>query len=120
MGAPEIVTSHGKIEVNEEAIAMAAGIAAMECYGLVGMASRRIKDGLVELLGRENLSRGVEVKFLQDGLAIELYIIVGYGVKISEVANNVMTKVKYTIENLLGLRVASVTVNVEGVRVGNR
>lgn len=120
MSTHETVTSLGKIDIAEEAIAMVAGIAAMECYGLVGMASRRIKDGLVELLGRENLTRGVEVKFLSNGVAIRLYIIVGYGVRISEVANNVMSKVKYMVESLLGLKVESVSVHVEGVRVGNR
>ncbi|HHY92531.1 MAG TPA: Asp23/Gls24 family envelope stress response protein, partial [Firmicutes bacterium] len=55
-------TEYGKVAIGDEVIATLAGAAAMECYGLVGMASRRITDGFVELLGRDNWSRGVEVK----------------------------------------------------------
>lgn len=110
----------GKIEITKEVIATLAGISAIECYGLVGMASRKMKDGISELLGRENLSKGVEVTVEEDGdLIIDLYIIVGYGTKISEVASNVISKVKYTLEEKLGITVKKVNVNVQGVRIGN-
>ncbi|MGI6576250.1 MAG: Asp23/Gls24 family envelope stress response protein [bacterium] len=113
----EIKTSFGRIVIAEEVIATIAGMAAVECYGLVGMASRKIKDGIVELLRKDNLSRGVEVIVRDDDVFINLYIIVGYGVKISEVAHNVMEKVKYSIEHITGLKVAKVYVNVQGVKV---
>ena len=115
-----IETDLGKIEISKEVIATLAGVAAIECYGLVGMSSRKMKDGISELLGRENLSKGVEVNVEEDGaLTVDLFIIVGYGTKISEVANNVITKVKYTLEEKLGIKVKKVNVNVQGVRVGN-
>lgn len=112
----QISTGLGKIEIAEEVIATIAGAAAVECYGLVGMASRKISDGFVELLGREALSKGVEVKIVNNELYIEVFIIVSYGVRISEVAHNVMDKVRFMTEKYTGMPVASVSVNVQGVR----
>jgi len=113
----EIRNDLGRIDISEEVIATIAGAAAVECYGLVGMASRKITDGFVDLLGRENLAKGVVVSLQDDKLVIDLYIIVGYGVRISEVAANVMERVRYTTEHLTGLTVHQVNVNVQDVRV---
>lgn len=113
-----ISTEFGKIIISDEAISTVAGVAALECYGLVGMTSRsRIRDGFIELLGKENLSRGVEVQVSDGSIIVDLYIIVGYGTKISEVAQNIMEKVKYVVESLVGLPVEHVNINVQGVRV---
>ncbi|HZW83053.1 MAG TPA: Asp23/Gls24 family envelope stress response protein [Candidatus Deferrimicrobium sp.] len=113
----EISNSLGKIDISEEVIATIAGIAAVECYGLIGMASRKISDGFVEMLRRESLSKGVQVRIQENEVVIDLYIIVGYGIRISEVASNVIDKVRFTVENMTGLPVAAVNVNVQGVRV---
>jgi len=113
----EIINSLGKIDISEEVISAIAGATAVECYGLVGMASRKITDGFADLLGRENLARGVVVSINGNEVVIDLYIVVGYGVKISEVAASVMERVRYTIEKLTGLNVSQVNVNVQGVRV---
>lgn len=114
----EINTSLGRIDVSNDVIATIAGGAAVDCYGLVGMASRKaLKDGFTELLGKENLSRGVNVKDQEGQIEIDLYIIVSYGVKISEVAHNVQSKVKYTLNQTLGLDVTAVNVYIQGVRV---
>lgn len=118
--AIQLDTEYGHIDISEEAIAVIAGSAAMECYGLVGMASRKqFKDGIAELLGRENLARGVEVNLENNRLAIYLYIIVSYGTKISEVAHNIQQKVKYVLNEVVGLEVAEVGVVVQGVRVSS-
>jgi len=113
----EIVNSYGKITISEEVIALIAGATAIECYGLVGMASKKISDGFVELLRKENLSRGVVVNVKDGELSIDLFIVVGYGVRISEVASSVMERVRYTTEMLTGLSVSQVNVNVQGVRI---
>ena len=114
----EIRTELGKITITEEIIATVAGHAALDCYGLVGMASRQqVKDSLTELLGRENMSKGVQVRIQEDEVIVDMYIIVGYGTRISEVAHNVMDKVKYTLEHQLGLVVNRVNIIVQGVRV---
>jgi uncharacterized alkaline shock family protein YloU len=114
----EMKTSYGQIDISNEVIATIAGGAAIDCYGIVGMASRKqLKDGLTELLGRENFSRGIVVRQEEDEVHIDMYIIVSYGTKISEVAHNVQNKVKYTLDQMLGLAVDSVNIYVQGVRV---
>ncbi len=113
----KINTDHGFVEYSDEVLANIAGIATMECYGVVGMASKRATDGLWELLKRENLSKGIKIISNQDDVSVDLYIIVEYGTKISVIANNIIQKVKYTIEGLTGLKVIKVTVNVQDIRV---
>ncbi len=116
--ALKVVSSEGTVYISENVIAEIAGSAAMECYGLVGMASRKqLKDGITELIRKENLRRGVEVRQEEDGVHVDLYIIVSYGTKISEVAYNVQAKVKYVLQEMLGLQVGGVNVIVQGVRV---
>ena len=109
--------SLGEIEVSKEVIALLAGNAAIECYGLVGMASRKMSDGLAELLGRDNLGKGVEVKLTDDTFTIDLYIIVQYGTKIHEVASNVVDKVNFVLTNTLGFGPDKTNVIVHGVRI---
>lgn len=113
-------TEQGKIFVTDEMIASIAGYAALECYGLVGMASKnKLKDGLAELLRRDNLRRGVDVRRVGEETHIDLYIIVSYGTKISEVAHNVQSQVKYVLNDIVGLNVSSVNIFVQGVRVSS-
>lgn len=114
----QIKTEHGQIEIYEEVIANIAGSAALECYGLVGMASKKqLKDGIAELIGKDNLSRGIVIRQAKHELYIDLYIIVSYGTKISEVAHNIQSKVKYVLSEMTGLQADQVNVIVQGVRV---
>jgi uncharacterized alkaline shock family protein YloU len=107
----------GVINISPQAIAMVAGIATMQCFGVVGMASRTIQDGISELLtGKDNLTKGIEVTIEEELVFVDLYIIVEYGVRIKEVAHNVIENVKYAIENKLGLQISKVNVIVQGVR----
>lgn len=108
---------YGKTVISEEVIAVLAGAAASECYGLAGMASRRLSDGLVELLGRDNMHRGIIVHVDGDRVTIEVNVIVAYGTKISEVARNIIEKVRYSVEKDTGIVVDKVNVNVQGVKV---
>lgn len=113
----EMSTPLGKIDVTEEVIARIAGGAAMEVFGLVGMASRKaLKDGIAELLGRDNLSKGVVVHNQSGEVILDMHIIVSYGVKISEVAGNVQRRVRYTLEQTVGTDVSAVNIFVQGVR----
>src|SRR5690554_645204 len=115
----EMKTKYGKIDVSKEVVAVIAGGAAIDCYGIVGMASQKqLKDGITELLGKENLGRGVVIRKLdEDEIHIDMYIIVSYGTKISEVAHNVQSKVKYTLDKTLGLPIKAVNIYIQGVRV---
>ncbi len=108
----------GTIEIGEQVIAMIAGMAAMDSYGIVGMASRhQIKDGISELLKLDNLSKGIEVSVGENSLKVVIHIVVSYGVKISQVAQNIQEKVKYILENHIGITVDEVSVVVQGVKV---
>jgi uncharacterized alkaline shock family protein YloU len=118
--APHALTrteSLGRIEVSPRVVASIVGHAANECYGVVGMAARGLRDGIAERLNRENVHRGVELEVREDGILIELYIIAQYGTRISEVAHNLMSVVRYAVEKSLGLPVLAVNVNVQGIHL---
>lgn len=107
----------GHIEIKRDVIATVAAMTAMECYGLVGMTHKSTRTGIAKLLKGEHLSKGVEVIEGDEGLIIDLYVIVQYGTKVSVVAENIVEKVKYGVETQIGLSVQSVNLNIEGVKV---
>jgi len=108
----------GIIAIENEVIARIAGLSAMECYGVVGMAAKSIKDGLVHLLKIESLSKGVIIDTLESGeLIIGLHIIVEYGTNLAAIANSLQENVRYKIEDCVGMIVQEVNVYIEGVRV---
>lgn len=110
-------TSMGKILVDEDVLAKYAGSAAVECFGVVGMASVNVRDGIVKLLKKDNLRHGVNVVVEDGKLLIELHIIVAYEVSILAVSENLVDNVKYKVEKYTGMEVGKITVCVEGVRV---
>lgn len=107
----------GMVSIDDGVIATIAGLSAMECYGIVGMASKNATEGFFELVKWENLSKGVKVYTKENNIVIDLHVILQYGVKISVVANNIIEKVKYNVENLTGLKVEKINVYVQGIRV---
>lgn len=109
--------SLGSIEVSPRVVASIVGHAANESYGIVGMAARGLRDGIAERLNRENSHRGVNVTVRQGGIHIELYVIAQYGTRVSEVAHNLMSAVKYSVEKMLGIEVLAVNVNVQGIHM---
>jgi uncharacterized alkaline shock family protein YloU len=115
----EVITQLGRIHLSEDVIATMAGVATTECYGIVGMAGSRLKDGISELLGRENLARGVQVILDDESVEIDLHIVVGYGTRVSEIGRNVTGAVRYVVESFTGLKVRGVHIHVEGVKVGH-
>lgn len=118
--AVKIQNQFGNIDISNEVIATVVGGAATEIFGIVGMASKnQIRDNLNEILKRDNYSKGVVIRQEDEGIAVDVYIIVGYGTKISEVCHNVQDKVKYNLDSMLGITAESVNVIVQGVRVIN-
>lgn len=116
--AVKIKTQAGTIEITNDVIATVVGGAATDVFGIVGMASKKqIKDNINEILKRENYSKGVVVRQEENGIAVDVYTIVSYGTKISEVSRNVQEKVKYNLETMLGVTANSVNIFVQGVRV---
>ena len=110
-------TELGTIVIDTEAIAQYAGTEAMECFGIVGMASYSMKDGLVKLLKQESLTRGINVALNKNRITIDFHVIVAYGVSIPAMADNLISNVKYRVEEFTGLSVEKINVYVEGVRV---
>lgn len=110
-------TNMGDITVDKDVIAQYAGSSAVECFGVVGMASISVKDGFAKLLKKERFTNGVNVTVENNQIIIDLHIIVSYGVSISAVADNLIDNVKYKVEEFAGLEVAKINIYVEGVRV---
>ncbi len=115
----QMETAMGKILVDNDVLAKYAGSAAVECFGVVGMASVNVKDGIVKLLKRDSIRHGVNVTAKDNKLQIELHIIVAYEVSILAVAENLVDNVKYKVEEYTGMEVGKVIICVEGVKVIN-
>ncbi len=107
----------GTIYISEDVMLKVVGYAALECYGIVAMSSKRAKDGIVEWLGRENLSKGVQLRAVDDMIDVDLYIIVEYGISVTAVCNAIKEVVKYKLESMTGVKVRNVNITVEGIRI---
>jgi len=107
----------GSIVIDSNVVATYAGSVAVECFGIVGMASVNMKDGFVKLLGYENLGRGISVNINENKISLDFHVIVSYGVSISAVADNLVSNVKYKLEAFTGMEVEKINIYVESVRV---
>ena len=111
-------TDLGIITVNPEVIAKYAGTVAVECFGIVGMAAVNMKDGLVRLLKKDSLTHGIQVTISDDNrITIDFHVIVSYGVSISAVTDNLISNVKYRVDEFSGMPVDKINIYIEGVRV---
>lgn len=110
-------TRLGRIEVSTTAIASLASQAVLECYGVVGMATKDLARGIVEILQPASHRRGVEVRINEDRIVIDLYVVIEYGTRIGVVARNIQSVVKYTVERALGVPVTAINVHVQDLRV---
>jgi len=113
----KITNEIGTVYIAEDVLMKLVGYAALECYGIVAMSSKRAKDDLVEWLGRENLTKGVQIRNVDDMLDVDLFIIVEYGISISEVCKTITDTVRYKLESMAGVKIRNINVSVEGIRV---
>ena len=104
-------THMGNIDIDNEVIAQYAGSVAVECFGIVGMAGVSMKDGLVKLLKMDSITRGI------NKLVLDFHVIVAYGVSILTVTDNLISNVKYKVEEFTGIEIKKINIFVEGVRV---
>jgi uncharacterized alkaline shock family protein YloU len=105
----------GKIEVLPNAIHSITVQATCSCYGVLGMALPRLRNGQAVLLPPEQSNQGVRVTLVDDQLTIDVYVVLEYGLRISEIAHNIMNRVKFSLEKMLGTPVVQVNVNVQGL-----
>ena len=110
-------THMGNITIDNEVIAQYAGSVAMECFGIVGMAGINVKDGLVKLLKMDSMTRGINVSINNNKLTLNFHVIIAYGVSILAVSDNLISNVKYKVEEFTGIEVEKINIFVEGVRV---
>jgi uncharacterized alkaline shock family protein YloU len=107
----------GTIDISTATIATIANQAVNQCYGVVGMASKNLVNGIAHLLSRDGGRRGIEVMIEQDMIIIDVYVIVEYGMPIRTVAESIQNTVTYHVEKVIGLPVREVNVYVQGLRM---
>lgn len=117
MKSSSMDTHMGNITIDNEVIAQYAGSVAMECFGIVGMAGINVKDGLVKLLKMDSMTRGINVSIKNNKLTLNFHIIIAYGVSILAVTDNLVSNVKYKVEEFTGIEIEKINIFVEGVRV---
>jgi len=107
-------TRYGAIRIADEVVKVIAGLAAIEIKGVAGM-SGGLAGGIAELLGKKNFSKGIKVEVGEKEAAIDIFVIVDYGVRIPDIAASIQGSVKNAVERMTGLVVVEVNVNVQGV-----
>ncbi len=107
--------SNGTITFANEVIATIAGLAAVDIPGVAGMSGGFV-DGITELVGRKNLSKGVKVEVGTEEVAVDIAIVVEYGTPVPEIAQNIQMSVMKAIETMTGLKVVEVNINVQGIK----
>lgn len=114
---PDNVASpiQGTLTVTDNVISDLVGYAAMESYGVVGMAAPSLQDGIAKLLPRRALSRGVTISKEAEGISASLYVVIEYGMNLSTVSNNLADRVRFVLETYAGLKVKDVFVHVQGI-----
>lgn len=115
---PDEINPLGRIEVSPIAIATVASHAALQAYGVVGMAPKNVFNGLTNILTRDP-RQGVDVTHRAAGLVINLYVVVEFGTRVSTVANSLANSVRFNVESTFGLTVDEVNVHVQGLRISS-
>ena len=111
-------TEYGQVLISPEVIAKYAGETAYESFGVVGMAMVSVKEGIVKLLKKDSSTKGINVEINENNeITIDFHIIIAYGVNIAAIADNIISSVKYKVEEFTGMTVNKVNIIVEGVRV---
>lgn len=116
----KIPMDKGTLHISADVFTAVSGYAATNCFGVKGMASRNMQDGIVQLLRRENLAKGVKVSCPTDGNAvdIDLHIVVEHGINIPEVCRSIMSEVRYNVEKSTGVSVNSVNICIDSIVIG--
>jgi len=110
----------GTLYVTDSVIADLIGYAALESYGVVGMAAPSLQDGIAKLLPARALHRGVTIQSEEDGIIADLYVVIEYGMSLSTVSNNLADRVRFVLEIYAGLKVKDITVHVQGIHSSPR
>lgn len=107
----------GAVHIANEVLADIAGYVALESYGIVGMAAPSVADGVAQLLPKQKLRKGVKITSTDDGVSVDLFVIIEHGTQLAEVSHNLADHVRYSITDIANVAVSSVEVHVLGVKV---
>lgn len=110
-------TNNGHVSISPEVISTYAGSVAVECFGIVGFGAISMRDGIVKLLKKEKITRGIDVKVDGDKISLDFHVIIAYGVNIQTVTDNLIETVRYKVEEFTGLTLDQITVYIDSVRV---
>ncbi|OGO12259.1 MAG: hypothetical protein A2032_07210 [Chloroflexi bacterium RBG_19FT_COMBO_49_13] len=109
---------HGRVTISPRAIATIAYNAARQSYGVVGLTSKNLMEGITQVIVKDP-TNGIEVKYDGKTISIDIYVIIEYGTRIKSVASSVSNTVKFNVEKALGMPVEQVNVHVRGLRVSD-
>ncbi len=107
----------GDVQIANDVLADMAGFTALECYGIVGMASPTMRDGVAQLLSREKLRKGVQIHNSEDSVHVDLFVIIEHGTNLAEVSHNLSDRVGYVLTTIADVKVDTVNVHVQGIKV---
>jgi uncharacterized alkaline shock family protein YloU len=107
----------GVIRISDDVLADLAGYAALQTFGVVGMASPTVREGVAQLLSPDRLRKGIRVSGEDDAKRVDLYVILEHGTSLAEVARNLTDRVRYVLEEFAGVPVGEVEVHVQGIKV---
>lgn len=112
------MTDKGTVTIDSNVYTNIAGVAASNCFGVKGMAARSVTDGLVHLLRRESMGKGVRVQFHEDEtISIDLHIMVDHGVNLAAVGSSIISEVRYVVSQCTGTQVRAVNVFVDSMMI---
>jgi uncharacterized alkaline shock family protein YloU len=108
----------GTITIANDVLADIAGFVALECYGVVGMASPSLRDGVAQLLSRDKLRKGVVIVNTDErSVVVDLYVVVEHGTNLTQVSRNLADRVRYALTHDADVHVSDVRVHVQGIKV---
>ena len=112
-----MTNEYGQVAIDHEVILNIAGAAAMECYGIVGMAAKDMKYGFARLLKMESQTKGISLTAQDNAIILDIHVIVLYGTSIAVICESLIDTVKYKVEEATGLKVLCVNVFVDGLKL---
>lgn len=115
----KLINEKGYIKIDSDVIASISGYAAAHCFGVKGITTRNVSDGILQLLGIENMSKGIKITYADGGIGIELHVAVEHGVNITVIGESIMNEVRFVVEHDTGLKVRCVDVFIDYVDVSN-
>ncbi len=112
-----VETIPGDLHVSNDVIADIAGNAALQCYGIVGMTAPTAADNVATILPASRLRRGIAVSQAEDGIVVDMYVVVEYGLNVATVSRNLMDAVKFALGECACIPISAINVHVQGIKV---